>query len=148
MSKYSVSDFREAQFARTEDGLVAMRAFPDRHEPWIFVTTKGTTALRTDSSMPREDWIPVTGRTITESERDDWTSHMTMGGLGGFDEALERLGFTVVPDPEPTNAEKLEPFVKQIIADVRLNGYNAESAAYWAGRFDVAGVKAPGGDDE
>lgn len=47
-------------------------------------------------------------------------------------------------DPEPTNAEKLEPAVRQIMADVRLNGPHSETSVYWAGRLDAAGVKAPG----
>lgn len=86
----------------------------------------------------------VPGRTITESERNDWTSHMTMGGLGGFDEALERLGITVVPDPEPTNAERLEALLRA--ADEANADQEFSRFARW---LDESGVKAPeaGGND-
>lgn len=146
MSKYSEADFREAQFARTEDGLVAMRAFPDGYEPWIFVTRKGTTALRTDSSMPREDWVPVTGRTITESEAKPLRGIMVRRDGRPALKIEDYLGLTVVPDPEPTNAEKLEKIIWASggpVASISLT--RAELLAKW---LDEAGVKAPGGDDE
>lgn len=50
---------------------------------------------------------------------------------------LSRIGITVVPDPEPTNAEKLE----RIWAD-----WDPTREGVWE-FFDRRGVKAPGGDN-
>lgn len=82
----------------------------------------------------------VPGRTIAESESKD-LFNTARRGLEYWPDALERTGITVVPDPEPTNAEKLEPAVRQIMADVRLNGPHSETSVYWAGRLDAAGVR-------
>ena len=75
------------------------------------------------------------GRTITESQIAEafgdeyhyWAKRR-----------LSRIGITVVPDPKPTNAEKLE----LIWAD-----WDPTREGVWE-FFDRRGVKAPGGDDE
>lgn len=76
----------------------------------------------------------VPGRTITESQIAEafgdeyhyWAKRR-----------LSRIGITVVPDPEPTNAEKLE----LIWAD-----WDPTREGVWE-FFDRRGVKAPGGDE-
>ena len=82
----------------------------------------------------------VPGRTITESQIAEafgdeyhyWAKRR-----------LSRIGITVVPDPEPTNAEKLEALYDQWLES------DAPACRVSFHQFmDDAGVKAPGGDDE
>lgn len=58
-----------------------------------------------------------------------------------------RLGITVVPDPEPTNVERLRKEIG-IAWGARENpdGYDSVFDSL-ASRLDAAGVKAPGVDD-
>lgn len=74
------------------------------------------------------------GRTITESELKD-LSHDYYSSGRSVDAILSRLGVIVVPDPEPTNAEKLE-------AALRRCNY-AGGPEYIAQQLDEAGVTAP-----
>ena len=84
----------------------------------------------------------VPGRTITESELSQKLANVPPYA----DEAvwlravLNALGVTVVPDPEPTNAEKWAKFLRKVNpTSVMIDDY--------AKAIDAAGVKAPGGDD-
>lgn len=87
----------------------------------------------------------VPGRTITESEliaAVDETNHEDMNEYQKARALLVHLGHTI-PDPEPTNAEKLE---------IKLREACEANADQEFGRFakwlDEAGVKAPGDGDE
>lgn len=82
----------------------------------------------------------VPGRTITESEYDRLTSHRNPSFGDGFDAGMLAIGGGVIPDPEPTNAEKLEQIVMDADVD-SLGGY--ETLAEY---LDKAGVKAPNHD--
>ena len=92
----------------------------------------------------RPDQVP--GRTITESEAWDIAGR-TFHRWGSVEElashlrgTFRQLGITVVPEPEPTNAEKLE----QLYSNWSQSNLNPPFGE-WA---DSVGVKAPGGDDE
>ena len=80
------------------------------------------------------DQVPK--RTMTESEVVEVFEASKSGG-GATRTALIRHGIKVVPDPEPTNAEKLE----RIWAD-----WDPTREGVWE-FFDRRGVKAPGGDN-
>ena len=80
----------------------------------------------------------VPGRTITESESKD-LFNTARRGLGYWPDALERTCITVVPDPEPTNAEKLNSIITEWGGFARDPGFGE-----W---LDSCGVKAPGGDE-
>ena len=90
----------------------------------------------------------VPGRTITESEFDElvdalhqnWATPEYFSGV--LSDALIDHGITVIPDPEPTNAEKLKA-VLDAIGD-STDGYREHLAR----NLDEAGVKAPGADDD
>lgn len=80
------------------------------------------------------------GRTITES---GWIEacKATMGGDMVAPFALAtRLGITVVPDPNPTNFDRLEDLVDQW-----RKGPQGKTLTQY---LDEHGVKAPGGDDD
>lgn len=91
----------------------------------------------------------VPGRTITESEAWDIAGR-TFHRWGSVEElashlrgTFRQLGITVVPDPEPTNTEKLSALYDQWLES------DAPACRVSFGQFmDKAGVKAPGGDDE
>ena len=91
------------------------------------------------------------GRTITESEAWDIAGR-TFHRWGSVEElashlrgTFRQLGITVVPDPEPTNADKL---AKEILASFNKCEFDLESSfEQMAKALDARGVKAPGGDD-
>ena len=88
----------------------------------------------------------VPRRTITEGEFDElvdalhqnWATPEYFSGV--LSDALIDLGIKVIPDPEPTNAEKLNKLICQATGSA--------SASLLAGYLDEAGVRAPGGDDD
>lgn len=83
----------------------------------------------------------VPGRTITVSEFDEAVeSCITEDATVPPHTFAERLGVVCVPDPEPTNAEKLNELICQATGSA--------SASLLAGYLDEAGVKAPGGNDD
>ena len=90
----------------------------------------------------------VPRRTITEGEFDElvdalhqnWATPEDFSGV--LSDALIDHGITVIPDPEPTNAEKLKA-VLDAIGD-STDGYREHLAR----NLDEAGVKAPGADDD
>lgn len=82
------------------------------------------------------------GRTITGSEIDNHIAiDITM--RNGFILGFEAAGGRVVPDPEPTNAEKL----KALCSDWTI-GRNCLEDEDLSDYLDRLGVKAPGGDDD
>ena len=93
----------------------------------------------------------VPGRTITASEFDEAVeSCVTEDATVPTHTFAARLGVVCVPDPEPTNAEKLEALLEggDINAQWGLRGGGVMFARELAHALDEAGVKAPGGDDE
>lgn len=88
------------------------------------------------------------GRTVTEREVARVQQEviepprpMTFESMVGA--VLDALGITVVPDPEPTNAEKLLELYREASNHGRDDSYYDLMAF-----FDEQGVKAPGGDDD
>ena len=87
------------------------------------------------------------GRTITESELRVVAGRLfarwpDLGVfMGHLQRELSELGITVTPDPEPTNAEKLAHYVRQM----DLTPMSPNECGKW---LDEQGVKAPGGDDD
>lgn len=87
----------------------------------------------------------VPGRTITEGESKD-LFNTARRGLMYWPDALERTCITVIPDPEPTNAEKLEAHLLDLLGVVEAIGNTGvHNMAY---ELDRAGVTALGGRDE
>ena len=105
MSRRTTGDLAAAEFARTAHGLLAMRAFPDEREPWLFVTDRGTFARRTDKGMWSEDWEPVHRWEITRSEflaaQEAFTRRGEQPSRLALEDFAHRLGRSIVPDPKP-----------------------------------------------
>lgn len=93
----------------------------------------------------------VPGRTITENELEASVVHarqcasFTTNPVGFVRSALDILGFTVVPDPEPTNAELINEAYDAWDRDPQSFKQSFTFGEY----LDRLGwVKAPGGDDD
>ena len=81
----------------------------------------------------------VPGRTITESECHD-LYHAAYYGAKAFRGELEDQGFAFIADPEPTNADKLADYVRQI----SRTAMSAEECGKW---LDEQGVRVVTDDD-
>lgn len=80
----------------------------------------------------------VPGQTITLGEVRSDPHYVTGDYQNGYVNGFVAAGGRVIPDPVPTNAEKLEQIIMRVDAD-RRGGYET-----FAGALDAAGVKAPG----
>ena len=86
------------------------------------------------------------GRTITESRYRALTDSDPEEYRSGFSDGFFFAGGCIVPDPEPTNAEKL---AKEILASFNKCEFDFESSfEQLAKALDARGIKAPGGDDD
>lgn len=148
MSEYTAQDFEDAQFAEHPDGRLAHRVEYGTVFSWSFEHNDADD-YAANEYMVADGWAPVPAqRTITRSEyRDTLNGAVKVSGYGddwerGFNTGLAVSGTKVVPDPEPTNAEKLKA-VLDAIGDSTA-GYREHLAS----KLDEAGVKAPGGDDD
>ena len=147
---YTAADFAAAKFAEKDD-YVGMRDEQDAGQPWTIKRIGGAYQSRcTDAEMANRLWTPVPARpTITESELRE----TIMGGSGfadairdGVTASLSRLGIEVVPDPVPTNAERLAALMYE--ADEKDHSSVPGGWEHVAEFPDRAGVTAPGGDDD
>ena len=101
--RYTAADFANARFAEHPDGRIAARLQTEEARPWESVRD-----FHADEGMAADGWVPVpTKPTITESEtiREE-EAHGTNFWLG-FRKGFERAGGQIIPDPPPTNLEKL-----------------------------------------
>ena len=143
MTKYTAEDFANAKFAEHESGRLAARFNIDPEFPWTFNTGYRTDEYK-DAGMARWGWVPVpTKPQITESqyklaldeERDPQYVH-------GFTDAMHLLGGEVIPDPEPTNTDRLETLIRESGFEVFTLGHIADTRelAEW---LNSDGVTAP-----
>ena len=82
----------------------------------------------------------VPGRTITASRKREVAQRLEFDPRYSFDEMVHDFGLVSVPDPEPTNAEKLEALLREAEAAPM----SVTNRARW---MDAQGVRAPGGDE-
>ena len=139
--KYTAEDFRNARFATHPDGRFAARVDQgDTVLNWVVNEHSGY-GWRTDQEMADEEWKPVSaGRRITESEARERLANEGIAFAVIFNQALRWAGVKIHPDPEPTNAEKLAHYVRQM----DLTPMSPNECGKW---LDEQGVKAPGGDE-
>ena len=142
MTKYSAADFANAQFAKHPDGGRGHRVADDAWRLGDSITKFSTGQLALNG------WVPVpTKPTITESEtiREE-EAHGTNFWLG-FRKGFERAGGQIIPDPEPTNAEKLAKMLREAwdrSVPFESPTESAEGLAVW---LDDRGVTAPKEDN-
>lgn len=105
MTKYTAQDFENARFAEHPDGRIAARLQTEEARPWESVRD-----FHTDEGMAADGWVPVPAKPVLTESRikkmvgDYAVDEFAAGFAGGFRYA----GGEIIPDPEPTNAEKLE----------------------------------------
>lgn len=142
---YTAADFAAAKFAEKDD-YVGMRDEQDAGQPWTIKRIGGAYQSRcTDAEMANRLWTPVPARpTITESELRE----TIMGGSGfadairdGVTASLSRLGIEVVPDAEPTNAERL----RELLGTITVDEQRLDDLAH---DLSALGVIAPGGEGD
>ena len=134
MTKYTAADFANAKFAEHPDGRIAARLETEEARPWESVRD-----FHADEGMAGDGWVPVpTKPTLTESQyklaldedRDPQYVH-------GFTDAMHLLGAEVIPDPEPTNKERLAQLIG---GGHESNKHYADGLAEY---LDDMGVTAP-----
>ena len=141
--RYTAADFANARFAEHPDGRIAARLETEEARPWESVRD-----FDTDEGMAADGWVPVpTKPTITEGqyklaldeERDPQYVY-------GFTDAMRLFGGEVIPDPEPTNTDKLEELI--ISAPGNFEGVETvlkrpANVRAWAEYLNDHGVTAP-----
>lgn len=125
--------------------------YEDLYGPMINDETFDLTMIERMGALVALQWLDqnpdqVPGRTITESELKD-LSHDYYSSARSIDAILSRLNITVVPDPKPTNVERLVEIIRENGYDIRHNG-NRSGPVALALELDSRGVKAPGGEDD
>lgn len=138
---YTAEDFANAEFARHSAGKVISRCDPHSSWPW----GNKATFLSDDEMAEDAGWVPVTeGPTITESRYARISGVRVAiddGTFAGTTVTLkEYLGLKVVPDPEPSNAEKL---VEELLESFNRCEFDLEDTFEQMARALAArGVKA------
>src|SRR5699024_7124884 len=141
--KYTPADFANARFAELPTGSVEARLYPEHIDPWF----GGDDCAYTDQVLADTGWVPVpTKPTITENEYRESIGNFSAFNRVGFDAALRIAGVEVVPDPEPTNTDRLEKLI--ISAPGSLEGVEAiliqpANVRAWADYLNDHGVTAP-----
>ena len=134
MSTYTAADFANAQFAKHPDGRIAARLETEEARPWESVRD-----FHTDEGIAAAGWVPVpTKPQITESQYKlalDEDRHPQY--VYGFTAAMHLLGGEVIPDPEPTNKERLAQLIG---GGHESNKHYADGLAEY---LDDMGVTAP-----
>ena len=105
-------------------------------------TSFGSVNMVLDYLDRRPERVP--GRTITESEFHEVADAHRNGGLG-WEDLADSLGITVVPDPEPTNAQSLSKLLEEF-AQLNASCGGEQGDHDLAEFLDARGVRA-GSDD-
>ena len=103
---YSAADFANAKFA--ELGRYGLRAHKSAGDSYW---QRDGIKRATNEEMAAAGWAPVpTKPTITETEYSDYVDDLGLGELT-LEEILADFGIEVIPDPEPTNTDRLEKLI-------------------------------------
>ena len=130
--KYTAADFANARFAEHPDGRIAARLETEEARPWESVRD-----FHTDEGIAADGWVPVpTKPTITESRLRELTEIDRTHGLS-VRGVLQAYGVEVIPDPEPTNKERLAQLIG---GGHESNKHYADGLAEY---LDDMGVTAP-----
>ena len=113
MTKYTADDFANAKFAEHERGEFAARICgDDRDTPWA----SSADEYFTDEEMVLDEWVPVpTKPVLTESEVKKMVGDYAVDDFAaGFAGGFRYAGGEVIPDPEPTNTDKLDADIQAV----------------------------------
>ena len=142
-NRYTAADFANAQFAKHEDGRVIARCDPISDYAW-----ETDSFVLSDEEMADGGWVPVpTKPAITESQyRTALDEDRDPQYVYGFTNAMRLFGGEVIPDPEPTNTDKLEELI--ISAPGNFEGVETvlkrpANVRAWAEYLNDHGVTAP-----
>ena len=132
-NRYTAQDFANAKFAEHPDGRIAARLQTEEARPWESVRD-----FHTDEGMAADGWVPVpTKPTLTESQyKLALDEDRDPQYVYGFTAAMRLFGGEVIPDPEPTNTDRIEEILKEVWTP-------AQSARTFAEYLDEQGVTAP-----
>src|SRR5699024_6382872 len=141
--KYTAADFANAQFAELgKHGLRAHKSAGDSY--W----QRDGIKRATNEEMADAGWVPVpTKPTLTDSEVGELVPiNLPEEYLTGFIDGFEEAGGTIIPDPEPTNTDRLEKLI--ISAPGNFEGVEAilkrpANVRAWAVYLNDHGVTAP-----
>ena len=144
--RYTASDFANARFAEHPDGRHAHRINHPDGWTWAIEGTSGLRDRVNDYHMASFGWVPVpTKPTITENEYERVLAGVNEDYATGYSDALNTFGIEVIPDPKPTNAEKL---VEDLTGIYGANLPWTAKVSLSEALTERGWVKAPGGDDE
>ena len=145
MTKYTAEDFANAKFAEHPSGGRGHRVADD-----VWRLSDSSLKFST-GQLALDGWVPVpTKPTIefTESQVEaigrDAINYFKPGGTWAdwARAVFMSADFPIIPDPEPTNTDRLERLIREsglTISDNGIEGYAAELAA----SLDEDGVTAP-----
>ena len=148
--RYTAADFANARFAEHPNGRTARRIEAERGTvfAWSMEHKDGEEDYCADEHLVDHGWVPVPANpTITESQyklaldEDRGPQYVY-----GFTDAMHLFGGEVIPDPEPTNTDRLEELI--ISAPGNFEGVQAilkrpANVRAWAKYLDRNGVTAP-----
>ena len=131
--RYTAADFANARFAEHPDGRTAR---VDPRCKTLSRWSSGGAFLKHDADLANAGWVPVpTKPQITETEYSDYVDDLGLGELT-LEEILADLGIEIIPDPEPTNTDRLEEILEEVWTPI-------ESARTFAEWLDSKGITAP-----
>ncbi len=142
--RFTASDFANARFAEHPDGRTARTVKSKTSNRWSL----DGVFLYPDDYMSRKGWVPVPSKpTITESDYQELMDSTSVPYGVGFTDGFHRAGGEVIPDPEPSNTDRLEKLLRESGFEFFTSGHRADARelAEW---LNSDCVKAPGGDDE
>ena len=147
--RYTAADFANAKFAEhPETDALAVQRNTGLCE-WTTFDDDGYTGWLTTATMLKVGgWVPVpTKPTLTDSEVGELVPiELPEEYLTGFIDGFEEAGGTIIPDPEPTNTDRLEKLI--ISAPGNFEGVEAilkrpANVRAWAVYLNDHGVTAP-----
>ena len=141
MTKYTADDFANARFA--ELGKYGIRAHKSAGDSYW---QRDGIKRATNEEMADAGWVPVpTKQQLTERDYADYVDDLGLGELT-LEEILADFDIEVIPDPEPTNTDRLEKLI--ISAPGNFEGVEAilkrpANVRAWAEYLNDHGVTAP-----
>ena len=118
MTNHTADDFANAKFAEHPHGRTARRIEPERGTvfAWSMEHEDGEEDYCADEHLAEHGWVPVpTKPVLTESEVKKMVGNYEVDDFAaGFAGGFRYAGGEVIPDPEPTNTDKLDADIQAV----------------------------------